>query len=45
MTGSTLALVMSMAGRDVYLDELDDPGAQTLRIRLQGIKEHEGERS
>ncbi len=53
VTGSTLALVMSMAGREVYLDELDGPGVQTLRRRLQGakasrhlfrtIREHEGE--
>jgi len=35
VTGSTLALVMSMAGRDVYLDELDGPGVEILRIRLQ----------
>lgn len=53
VTGSTLALVMSMAGREIYLDELDGPGVQTLRMRLQGakasshsfrtIREHEGE--
>lgn len=53
VTGSTLALVMSMAGREVYLEELDGPGVQTLRMRLQGakasrqsfrtIREHEGE--
>jgi uncharacterized protein (TIGR03083 family) len=54
VTGSTLALVMSMAGRDVYLDELDGPGVEILRLRLQGGKvsrrssagdwKHEGER-
>ncbi len=36
VTGSTLALVMSMAGRESYLDELDGPGVPTLRSRLQG---------
>ncbi len=35
VTGSTLALVMSMAGRVPYLDELDGPGVPTLRSRLQ----------
>jgi uncharacterized protein (TIGR03083 family) len=34
VTGSTLALVMSMAGRAPYLDELDGPGVPTLRSRL-----------
>jgi uncharacterized protein (TIGR03083 family) len=34
VTGSTLALVMSMAGRAPYLDELDGPGLPTLRTRL-----------
>ena len=33
--GSTLALVMSMAGRVSYLAELDGPGVPTLRSRLQ----------
>ena len=33
VTGSTLALVMSMAGRSVYVDELDGPGVQLLRTR------------
>ncbi len=33
--GSTLALVMSMAGRAAYLAELDGPGVPTLRSRLQ----------
>lgn len=35
VTGSTLALVMSMAGREVYLDELEGPGVPALRSRLQ----------
>ncbi len=35
VTGSTLALVMSMAGRVSYLAELDGPGVPTLRARLQ----------
>jgi uncharacterized protein (TIGR03083 family) len=35
ITGSTLALVMSMAGRVPYLAELDGPGVPTLRSRLQ----------
>ncbi|HXS87368.1 MAG TPA: maleylpyruvate isomerase family mycothiol-dependent enzyme [Mycobacterium sp.] len=35
VTGSTLALVMSMAGRAVYVDELDGPGVQLLRTRLR----------
>jgi uncharacterized protein (TIGR03083 family) len=34
--GSTLALVMSMAGRAPYVDELDGPGVPTLRSRLSG---------
>ncbi|MGH3626242.1 MAG: maleylpyruvate isomerase family mycothiol-dependent enzyme, partial [Sciscionella sp.] len=36
VTGSTLALVMSMAGRAPYLDQLAGPGVSTLRSRLQG---------
>lgn len=36
VTGSTLALVMSMAGRDPYLDQLDGPGVPILRSRLHG---------
>ncbi|MGA2836513.1 MAG: maleylpyruvate isomerase family mycothiol-dependent enzyme [Acidimicrobiales bacterium] len=36
VTGSTLALVMSMAGRTPYLDQLDGPGAPTLRARVTG---------
>jgi hypothetical protein len=35
VTGPTLALVMSMAGRVPYLAELDGPGVPTLRSRLQ----------
>lgn len=35
VTGSTLALVMSMAGRAAYLDELDGPGVLTMRQRLE----------
>jgi uncharacterized protein (TIGR03083 family) len=36
VTGSTLALVMSMAGRAAYVDQLDGPGAPTLRTRVHG---------
>ena len=35
VSGSTLALVMGMAGRVAYLAELAGPGVQTLRSRLQ----------
>ena len=35
VTGSTLALVMSMAGRAPYVDQLDGPGIPTLRERVQ----------
>jgi uncharacterized protein (TIGR03083 family) len=35
VTGSTLALVMSMAGRASYVAGLDGPGVPTLRSRLQ----------
>jgi uncharacterized protein (TIGR03083 family) len=35
VTGSTLALVMSMAGRVPYVDELNGPGVQLLRSRVQ----------
>ena len=35
VTGSTLALVMSMAGRRPYVAELDGPGVPTLRSRLR----------
>lgn len=34
VTGSTLALVMAMAGRAAYLDQLGGPGVSTLRARL-----------
>ena len=34
VTGSTLALVMSMAGRAPYVDQLDGPGVPTLRARV-----------
>jgi uncharacterized protein (TIGR03083 family) len=34
VTGSTLALVMSMAGRSPYVDALDGPGVQLLRTRM-----------
>lgn len=36
VSGSTLALVMSMAGRATYLASLDGPGVPTLRSRIQG---------
>lgn len=36
VTGSTLALLMSIAGRAAYLDQLDGPGAPMLRSRLHG---------
>ena len=35
VSGSTLALVMSMAGRVSYLAELDGPGVPTLGARIQ----------
>jgi uncharacterized protein (TIGR03083 family) len=35
VTGSTLALVMSMAGRAPYIDQLRGPGVQLLRSRVQ----------
>jgi uncharacterized protein (TIGR03083 family) len=37
VTGSTLALVMSMAGRSPYLDQLDGPGVSTMRVRVHRI--------
>ncbi|HET7017453.1 MAG TPA: maleylpyruvate isomerase family mycothiol-dependent enzyme [Streptosporangiaceae bacterium] len=37
VTGSTLALVMSMAGRIPYLAELDGPGVPILQSRLQAV--------
>jgi hypothetical protein len=36
ITGSTLALVMSMAGRTPYIDQLDGPGVAILRARVHG---------
>src|ERR1700722_16382264 len=36
VTGSTVALVMGMAGRPAFLDELRGPGVQLLRARIQG---------
>src|ERR1700726_2586184 len=36
VTGSTLALVMSMAGRAPYVDQLHGPGVPTLRTRVHG---------
>ena len=36
VTGSTVALVMGMAGRPPYLDELSGPGVQLLRARIRG---------
>jgi uncharacterized protein (TIGR03083 family) len=36
VTGPTLALVMSMAGRPAYLDDLDGPGVRLLGTRIQG---------
>jgi hypothetical protein len=36
VTGSTLALVMGMAGRAAYVDQLDGPGVPTLRARVHG---------
>lgn len=34
VTGTTLALVMAMAGRPAFLDDLDGPGLPTLRGRI-----------
>lgn len=34
VTGPTLALVMAMAGRGAYLEQLEGPGLETLRQRL-----------
>jgi uncharacterized protein (TIGR03083 family) len=33
VAGTTLALIMAMTGRETYCDELDGPGAATLRAR------------
>jgi uncharacterized protein (TIGR03083 family) len=38
VTGSTLALVMSMAGRALYIDQLDGPGVPTLRARVHSTE-------
>ena len=38
VTGSTIALVMSMAGRAPYVDQLDGPGVGTLRGRVHGAE-------
>lgn len=38
ITGSTLALVMSMAGRAPFVDQLDGPGVPTLRARVHGTR-------
>lgn len=38
VTGTTLALVMSMAGRAPYVDELNGPGVQLLRSRVQATQ-------
>jgi uncharacterized protein (TIGR03083 family) len=38
VTGSTLALVMSMAGRAPYVDQLAGPGVPTLRARVQALQ-------
>jgi uncharacterized protein (TIGR03083 family) len=38
VTGSTLALVMSMAGRAPYVDQLDGPGVPTLRARIHALQ-------
>jgi len=37
VTGSTLALVMAMAGRMNYVDELKGPGVQLLRSRVASV--------
>lgn len=39
VTGSTLALVMSMAGRAPYVDQLEGPGVPTLRARVHYTEE------
>lgn len=37
VTGPTLALVMAMAGRAAFLDDLDGPGLATLQQRLSSV--------
>lgn len=44
VTGSTLALVMGMAGRMPYVDELKGPGVQLLRIRASRVGQTSGTR-
>ena len=39
VTGTTLALVMSMAGRAPYVEQLDGPGVSILRARVHGASE------
>lgn len=36
VSGPTLALVMTMAGRPAYLDELEGPGVEVFRSRVNG---------
>lgn len=36
VSGSLLALVMTMAGRSVYLDQLEGPGVPILQARMEG---------
>lgn len=43
ITGTTLALVMAMAGRDAYLDQLDGPGVPVLRSRLPAAGSEAGQ--
>lgn len=43
VTGPILALVMSMAGRDAYLDQLAGPGAATLQSRVQRGRGNSGQ--
>ncbi len=38
ITGSTLALVMSMAGRAPFVDQLAGPGVPTQRARVHGTR-------
>ncbi|MET4059400.1 uncharacterized protein (TIGR03083 family) [Arthrobacter sp. UYP6] len=45
VTGPLLALVMSIAGRAAYLDQLAGPGASTLRSRVQRIPFNPSERT
>ena len=42
VTGPTLALVMTMAGRTAYLDRLGGPGVATLRERVGAAPPPEG---